>query len=276
MTGFRVLFGLILLALAPRVAPAQAAISRLVIAGTIEDSVGTPVSDVRIAVIGTDVQAVSDAKGRFRLPELRAGSYVLRMRRLGYEPFLVPIDLPLADDSPLSIELREAPTDLAPVTVKADGISERLAATGFANRRETSGAPPSQFVTRADFERVGPVDLSQMLRRMTGRANKCSDGIIFVDGVLMTRPIQDALPSASAATTSLLNSPNAATAGTAARRAIQEIAKTGVATPKPVALDLIPQNWIEGMEVYASPAQIPNEYRAAFREAKCVILLWTR
>jgi hypothetical protein len=41
-------------------------------------------------------------------------------------------------------------------------------------------------------------------------------------------------------------------------------------------LDLVPINWIEGMEVYASPAQIPNEYRAAFREARCVILLWTR
>ncbi len=273
MTALRRVIGTALFLLAPSTLPAQAG---TVVLGSVEDSLGTPIRDVQIFAVGTDVRATSDAMGRFRLLDLPRGSYLLRVRRLGFEPVMVRVELPFADGSPLSIELRESAADLAPVVVRTDGISPRLAETGFENRRQFSGAPPTQFVTRADFDRVQPIDLTQMLRRMSGRAARCGDGVVFLDGTLLTKPVADALPSASPTTTSLMYSPDAATAGSAARRAVQEIAKTGVAAPKPMALDLVPQNWIEGMEVYSSPAQIPNEFRAAFREARCVILLWTR
>ncbi len=276
MRVLQVLLGAVLSAGALLEVGAQPAQGGLVVAGTVEDSAGAPLRDVQLVILGTDAQTATDARGRFRLMELRPGSFLLRVRRLGFEPVLVPLELPLANDAPLAIELRESAADLTPVVVKANAVSARLAATGFENRRQNSGAPPSQFVTRADLERYTPQDLSQMLRRMGGRATRCADGIIFVDGVLMAKPIADAVPSATQATQSLMNSPNPSTATSAARTALQDIAKTGTPPPKPPALDMIPQNWIEGMEVYASPAQIPNEYRAAFREARCVILLWTR
>jgi hypothetical protein len=255
---------------------AVAALQRSSVAGAVEDSLGTPLADVQVSLVGSRRSAATDAKGIFRLGDLEPGQYLLRFRRLGFEALLLPIQLPLADASPLAIELRTSVTELAPVLVKSSGVSARLLAFGFANRKQFSGAPAEQFITRTELDQLRPIDLTQMLRRMSGRAGRCGDGVVFLDGVLLTKPIADPLPSALPGTNSQMYSSNPAVAGAAARRAVQEVAKTGVATPKPMPLDLVPVNWIEGMEVYASPAQIPNEYRAAFREARCVILLWTR
>ena len=272
MTSLHRLVGLALLTFAPAALQAQSH----VVVGTVEDSLGAPIPDVQIIAVGINKQVSTDAKGRFRLLDLPPGAYVLRVRRLGFESVVVRIELPIVDDAPLAIELRESVTDLAPVVIRRDGISPRLTDAGFEKRKQFSGAPPEQFVTRADFDRIRPIDLSQMLRRMSARAARCGDGIIFLDGVLMAKPIADAAAVPTATQLALLNNPNSTTAREAAQKATQDIARTGSPLPKPQALDLIPQNWIEGMEVYASPAQIPNEYRAAFREARCVILLWTR
>jgi hypothetical protein len=246
------------------------------VVGSVEDSLGTPIRDVQILALGTSAQASTDARGRFRLNDLRPGSYFLLIRRLGFEPIRVPVEAPTAEDSPLAIELRESATDLATVTVRADGVSPLLARTGFLERRRFSGAPAGQFLTRADLDKVRPIDLGQMLRRMSSRASRCGDGIIFLDGVLLTKPVTDPPPTAGTTTTALINSTNNNIASAAAGRAVQDATKSGTSMPKPQALDLIPPHLIEGMEVYSSPAQVPNEYRAAFREARCVILLWTR
>ncbi len=276
MTALRAILVFALLISAPAALRAQA---KAVVLGSVEDSLGAPLRDVRVQAVGTSVQAVTDARGRFKLGDLSPGTYLLRVRRLGFAQLLVPVELPQAEDSPLAIELRESATDLAPMEIRRNAVSARLAKTGFENRRLFSGAPPGQFVTRADLDRLGAMDLSQMLRRMSSRAWRCTDGIIFLDGVLLVQPPREQAPTAAtftATTTPLLNSTNNAAASAAAGRAIQDAAKSGKSAPKPTSLDMIPAQWIEGMEVYASPAQIPNEYRAAFREAQCVILLWTR
>ncbi len=246
------------------------------LAGTVEDSLGVPVPDVVVQALGTGEQTTTDARGRFRFDAFRSGSYLLRLRRLGFEPLIVPVELPLAADSPLAIELRGSLVSLAPVIVKADGISPRLAATGFADRKLHSGAPDGQFLTRGELERANVIDLGQMLRRMSSRAARCSDGVIFLDGVLMARQPTEGPPTPQRSTVLELQSKVPGVANAAAARAAQEAAQNGSAMPLPSPLDQVPQHWIEGMEVYASPAQIPNEYRAAFREARCVILLWTR
>ena len=277
MTFLLRLVGVALLVVAPTALRAQGNSSGTTsVAGTVEDSIGAPVIGAQILAVASASRTVSDSLGRFLLTNLRRGTVTLEIRRLGFEALTVPLELPLADDETLAIELRGGAADLAPVLVKADRVSPRLAATGFLNRKQFSGAPPGQYVTRADFDKLGPIDLGQMLRRMSARAARCGDGVIFLDGVLMAKPIADAAAVPTATMLALLSNPNSTTAREASRRAIQDVARTGSPTPKPQALDLIPLNWIEGMEVYASAAQIPNEYRAAFREARCVILLWTR
>lgn len=246
------------------------------VTGSVEDSLGAPIPDVQIVAIGTSVLATTDAKGRFRLAELRPGSYLLRARRLGYEPLLVPVEIASDDELSIAIELRASATELAPVIIRKDGISSRLASTGFESRRAFSGAPPGQFLTRADLDRIRPIDLSQMLRRMSERASRCGDGVIFVDGVLLSKPIADAAPTNPATTVTMTSATTANITNNSFGRTLQELAKIGTPAPKPQGIDLIPVSQIEGMEVYSSPAQIPNEYRAAFREARCVILLWTK
>ena len=51
-----------------------------------------------------------------------------------------------------------------------------------------------------------------------------------------------------------------------------------IATAMPISsqLDQIPVNNVEAIEMYTGPSEIPVEYNAAFRQARCVIVVWTR
>lgn len=258
---------------APSVLAAQAAVT---VTGTVSDSLGAPIADAHIAADGTGIRATTDAKGRFQIANLKPGPLTLTVRRLGFERLTIPLELSADDEVSLAIELHEFSTELAPVIVRKDAVSARLAATGFENRRRFSGAPPGQFITRAQLDAVRPLNVSQMIGRMSERAMNCRDGLVFVDGVLLARQVADQSPQPSASTLALMQSSNAATANAASRRAAMDIAQNGTPMPKPLTIDQISINQIEGIEVYASAAQIPNEYRAAFRSARCAILLWTR
>ena len=46
--------------------------------------------------------------------------------------------------------------------------------------------------------------------------------------------------------------------------------------PKPNPLDLIPLNTVDALEVYTGPSEIPLEFRGAFRQARCAVVVWTR
>src|SRR6476661_3152826 len=49
------------------------------IAGTVTTSAGAPASAVRVCALGSSSCATTDADGAFRIPDLRAGEYVLEI-----------------------------------------------------------------------------------------------------------------------------------------------------------------------------------------------------
>ncbi|MBL0173058.1 MAG: hypothetical protein IPP90_20690 [Gemmatimonadaceae bacterium] len=159
--------------------------------------------------------------------------------------------------------VRRQASPLAPVVTKAEALASKLDDVGFTYRRIHSGAPPSQFLTRLEIEKRAVTDLSQLLRRMKGRAWGCGDGVLFIDGVLQATPI----PGKEADT---------------ARYVPLESRGKGAppvaAAPMPKAnpLDQIAINTVDAIEVYSGPSEIPLEFKAAFRQARCVVAVWTR
>lgn len=151
-------------------------------------------------------------------------------------------------------------TPLAPVVTTADEVEARLEDVGFYRRKKFSGVPSSQFMTRDIIEKHNVMDLSQLLRRVKGRGWGCADGVLYVDGALMAKPQRDAPLDTSRFALSRSGPPLV------------------IATPMPISsrLDQIPVGTVEAIEVYTGPSEIPVEYNAAFRQARCVVVVWTR
>lgn len=159
--------------------------------------------------------------------------------------------------------IRRAPVVLAPVVTSAEALSAKLIEVGFTHRRAHSGAPPSQFLTRLEIEKRAITDLGQLLRRMKGRSWGCGDGVLFIDGVLQATRI----PEREADTVRYVPIESRG-------KGIPPV--IAVPMPKPNPLEQIPVNSVDAIEVYAGPSEIPLEFKAAFRQARCVVAVWTR
>lgn len=154
-------------------------------------------------------------------------------------------------------------TLLAPMVTRAEALKTKLDEVGFNYRRLHSGAPPSQFLTRFDIEKRAINELGDLLRRMKGRSWGCGEAVLFVDGVLQATPIPDKevdtvryVPTES--------------------RGKGIPAMVAVPMPKANPLNQIAVNTVDAIEVYAGPSEIPLEFKAAFRQARCVVAVWTR
>src|SRR5256884_4070186 len=92
--------------------------------GTVSDTVGTPVADVRITTTGA--AAASDAAGHYRVTGIRPGRAVLRFARLGYRVAQDTVAVPVGDSVRLDVTLRSSRFALEPVIVTAAKRSQLL------------------------------------------------------------------------------------------------------------------------------------------------------
>ena len=229
--------------------------SRGEIIGIVGDSAHMPLADVRVTLAGVAAHALTDAKGIFRVHDLRPGTYDVQLHRLGYEALTFAIEVRAQDSLSLDIQLNASALTVAAVEVRASAISRRLIDVGFVDRRRTSIVPASQFVTREEIAKRNPIDLTQLVNRMVGRLRSCANPVVFVDGSLSPPPPRD--PPVIAAS-------------------VKERAQIADPPPRPGVTDGIPPEVVEGIEVYVGPAQIPLQYKAPWRGTDCAIVIWTR
>ena len=228
-----------------------------VIVGVVEDTTGAPVSAAQIILNGTRIGGITNERGAFRIAMAQAGRYQLQVQRIGYSVLTTSVDVKDHDTLSLWFAIVPQGTVIAPVLVKGIYSSQRLFDVGFDRRRVTSGVSSAQFVTSAEIEKRGTIDLSSMFFRMGSRARGCvKDARIFIDGVLQGSLSNDALGPPSPGTPP----------GAFARM------------PLPSPIDQIPARIVEGMELYAGPAQMPVEFKTRAKDisAPCVVLIWTR
>ncbi|MEN8144760.1 MAG: carboxypeptidase regulatory-like domain-containing protein [Gemmatimonadota bacterium] len=94
--------------------------------GRVADTMGSPLETVTVTVAGTGLpgerSVQTDARGTFRLLGLQAGTYTVHIRRIGYQPVIVPdVQVHLGRTAVLeTIRLEPAAIELEPAVVTVE------------------------------------------------------------------------------------------------------------------------------------------------------------
>ncbi|HET6637782.1 MAG TPA: TonB-dependent receptor [Gemmatimonadota bacterium] len=78
----------------------------------VDDATGMPIPYIQVYVVGEDVGAVTDERGRFRIPEAQAGARLLRAEGLGYTASEAPVTVVAGGTAEIAIALRPEPLRL--------------------------------------------------------------------------------------------------------------------------------------------------------------------
>ncbi len=227
--------------------------------GFIGDTALNPIFGAEIKILATNVKVNTGPNGRFRMNSVPAGPYVLVVRRGGYTPVSVAIELAAADTLRLSYTLERGLTTLAAAVISTPSISLRM--TEFDARRKSGRG---EFMTEAEIRARNSVYSTDLMRRfmtvnVSPNNSKGSGGM----------PEQYALSRRE--TGSLLGA-NSGGGGYCPMLVFVDDVKM----PTPFNLDMLPSpRLLSGIEVYNGSATIPPRW-AGFDSGCGIILIWTK
>lgn len=159
MRGILAVFGAAVLV--PASARAQARI-----AGTVVDRESDlPLADVRITVQPGGIERRTDATGRFALPVLGNGTYVLRFEHFGHVERVDTLRVAHAGEVDGRITLAPAPVELDPLDVEATA-SPVLARAGFYERK--ADGLSGTFIDRREIEKQDPKKFTDLFFSVPG------------------------------------------------------------------------------------------------------------
>lgn len=209
--------------------------------GTVRDSARAPV--VAATILAARVRVVSDSGGRFTLEGLPAGRVTVSVRRLGFEPADLVLDLVAGRRDSLFVTLSALPLALPGVTASADAHLRVHLADFFRHRENGIG----RYFDRAQITAMRVGQLSDVMRRLPGvRVNPDRNGRY---AIRMGRSTRNCSPDfwVDNVRAHLLN------------------------------VDDIPLTDIEALEVYNGLSGLPPEYNNRFGNPACgAIVIWTR
>jgi hypothetical protein len=148
----------VLLLLGASVAPATVRAQDLqgTAAGTVTGADGAPLADASIGIASLRRWVNSDSAGRFRLNDIRFGTYLVETRALGYQPTWRSITVIPGDSVVLEFELKPAAVTLPEVVVSSSREEQLASATPLsigviraAEIRETRARHPAELVNRS-------------------------------------------------------------------------------------------------------------------------------
>ncbi len=137
------------------------------ISGTVKDSLGQPVIAATLQVEGTQLGAVTDAEGRYRISGVRAGPQTITVRRIGYQLLSKAVTVQDGASETLDFVLAASITSLkAQVVTGTTGAVERI-----------TQAAVVASVDASDVQSLAPAsDLVQMLAGTVAGASVSSTG----------------------------------------------------------------------------------------------------
>jgi hypothetical protein len=208
------------------------------IEGVVSDTAGRPLADVRVTIALLGVTTRTDSLGHFTLVAIPAGARIVQLRRVGFEPADIPMQLAAGQRASIDYQLGAATagnaTALAPVVITDVKPTLSLGLQGFDARRKIGRG---QFVTREEFERYAPRDVTSVLRHMHSlRVAETSDGpLVISTRGLIQRNNQPAVCA-------------------------MQIGLDGHLQPSTFTIDDVAIDEIAAVEVYSGPATIPAEF----------------
>jgi len=146
--------------------PSWAAAQTGRISGTVTDSARAALPGTQVTVVGTRFTGVTDPSGRFSISGIPAGTYDIRIQRLGQRAQIVnAVVVTSGGDTPLNVSLATVPLSLGGVVVSASRRAEkitdapatitRIDAAAIQNTVGNSFAPALKEVKGIDFIQVG-------------------------------------------------------------------------------------------------------------------------
>jgi hypothetical protein len=159
--------------------PRTASGRRASIAGTVRNSKGAAVAGATVFLPGMARYTVSDAKGEYSLTGIPTGTRTVTVRRLGFSPANISLDLTSADVHRVDAVLSDYVLIMDPMYVIARR-EKALASIGFTSRKSQG---LGQFRVRRDFEGDNPRFLSDIVGRMQGIHVEYVEGRRIVRGV---------------------------------------------------------------------------------------------
>ena len=225
---------------------------RVLLAG---DTIG--VSGAVVEVVGLAVTTTATRTGFYRMTDLSPGAQTLRVRRLGYQPVTLNVELEENRTLQRDIRLERLPTALTEVRIEGQ---LRKVPPRFDDVYRRMATANGKFLTREDIERLNPPDIQSLLMRVaTVRVNdqgvqfaRCEQGgayalsrsgstgvQIYVDGFRMTG----------------------------------RSGSTSDSNEQREVLMMVKPSQIQAIEIYSGVSRIPGEF---LDNACAVIAIWTR
>ena len=167
------------------------AASAQAVRGQVIDERGTPVPRAEVQRLPSGLAVFTDASGRFNLGPLPNGADSIRVRRVGFEPTIAVVMVPLIT-SRLTIVLHHAAAMLD--TVHSVSIEQRLA-RAFIRMQAHIGTQLYVPALDSMFARGGSRSLTDMLmvnRQFAFTVERARPGslCVFVDGIPVNGPIE--------------------------------------------------------------------------------------
>ena len=254
------------LAAAPSAAPAQQAPVRPAGLGIhVVDPADAPIPGVRVVVVGSGAEGVSDERGWVRLPEVRPGRIFVLATRIGYRPAEFSLQVPISGGLEVDVELEPAAVAVQGVTAVGRSEVPSLAMGGFYRRKENG---TGTFLTREDIEKTRAQRTSEVFRRVRG--------IRLVSAGQDRYRLQTVRygMSLSQSNGGMMRSGRRDESSGGAVQCEMLVFLDGVLVQL-TGIDDIRLVDLEAIEVYRGAGEIPAEYRVT--NSSCgVVLLWTR
>jgi hypothetical protein len=131
--------------------------------GTVFNESNRPVRDAIVEVLRTGTSTATDTAGRFELANLPVGTHALEVRRIGFAPQHIPVQLASRGPSIVNVVL-EKPVRMLDAVQVTETIYSRRQVELERRRRRGFG----HFITREELDRSAASQLSDILRRVPG------------------------------------------------------------------------------------------------------------
>lgn len=160
--------------------------------GTVTDVVDRPIADVEVMVLGGAVATRTDSLGRFSLPSVPAGTFMMMARKRGYFVVRRSVTLPAGEALEVSVLLAQVSSGLSPQTI------DRLAGIGgttsipweaHVSRRVRCAGGNAVFVPREEIAVQGDLRLDDALPKAPSISSRgmarddLRDYAMFIDGI---------------------------------------------------------------------------------------------
>jgi TonB-dependent starch-binding outer membrane protein SusC len=99
------------------------------VTGTVTNDGGQPLAGAQVTLQGTRLGDVTDAEGRYAINAVPAGSYTLRVQRIGFAPATQPLTVATGQTATANVRLAATATNLDQVVVVGYGSQRRADVT---------------------------------------------------------------------------------------------------------------------------------------------------